>query len=145
MKNLLILSLFSMIAACGNPHVSSVRNNIDQIVSPLSEEECADALSDVRVHTEQEQYQSVAECQEQEQEQQQQQQQAQQPSKNEWQFENAVTKFGTAIPETSDKAIVRALDCNGSLIVEEEILPGTHYVGFTGSQLELCSFSVDPR
>lgn len=141
MKNLLIISLFSVIAACGNPHVSSVRNNIDQIVSPLSEEECADALSDVRVHTEQEQYQSVAECQEQ----QQQQQQAQQPSKNEWMFEMPVEKFGTVIPETNDKAIVRALDCNGSLIIEEEILPGTHYVGFTGSELELCSFSVDPK
>lgn len=140
MKNLLILSLFSIIAACGNPHVSSVRNNIDQVVSPLSEEECAEALSDVRIHTEQEQYQSVAECQEQEQEQEQQQQQQEQ---SKWQFTNPIKKFGAPIPEVFEPAVVRALDCNGSVVVEEELSPGTHFIGVTGSELELCSLSVE--
>lgn len=141
MKHILFLSLISLVTACGNPHISSVRNNIDDIVSPLNEEECAEALSEVRTYTEQEQFQSVAECQEQEQQEQQAQQQQQEEWKTSWQFEKPVVKFETTIPEVIGTAIISAEDCNGVVVLEKELSSGTRYVGVIG-QLELCSLSV---
>lgn len=138
MKHITLISLFVFVTACGNPHVSSVRKDIDRVVSPLTEEECAVALSEARVHTEQEQYESVAQCQEQEQQQQQEQEQV----KTEWQFEQPVSQFGAKIPEVAETAIVTARDCNGSIVIEEELSSGTSYVGVTGPALAICELTL---
>lgn len=140
MKHVTLISLFLFITSCGNPHVSSVRDNIDRIVSPLTEEQCEEALSEARIYTDQEQYEAVAECQEQEQEQE--QTQEQEEPKKDWLFETPVTQFGAIVPEVTENAIVTARDCNGSILIEEVVDSGTRYLGVTGPELKICEITL---
>jgi hypothetical protein len=97
-------------------------------------------LSEARIYTDQEQYQSVAECQQQEQEQE--QTQEQEEPKKDWLFETPVAQFGATVQETTGTAIVTARDCNGSILVEEEVSTGTRYVGVTGPGLQICELTL---
>lgn len=142
MKHIILISLVTFVTSCGNPHVSSVRDNIDRTVSPLTEAECDEALSEARVFTSQEQYKTVAGCQEQEQEQNQEQNVEETSSALVWNFAEPVTHFGTKIPAVMDKASVEAYDCNGSLMVKKEITSDTDYLGVTGPAPHLCSLTL---
>lgn len=140
MKYLISLSLI-LLASCGNPHVSSKRVN-EPIPSPLTQDECDEALSATRIYTEEELYQSVAHCQEQEQEQYQEQAQLQTESLVSLRFKHPVSHAGVSVPDFAGAAVVRVSDCDGALVHEEEITLQTAFIGVAGENKEICELSI---
>lgn len=142
MKSITLISLLALVTACGNgnPHVSSVRDGIDRVVSPITQEECEQQHQQVQVTTDENHYQDLTNCRgDSDQEQQQQQEDGKDSTK--WKFLAPGSQFGTHM-ETASASAISVRDCNGKVIVEKALASGSSFIGVTTPTYEICEVEI---
>lgn len=139
MKSFIFISSLVFVTACGNgnPHISSVRDGIERIESPMSEE-CEEQLSVVQVTTDENYYQDLSNCQGEDPESQEHQQQQQDDDSLKWKLASPVSRFSTSLQEVSNSAAVSVRGCSGKVIVEKTLEAGTTFFGITTPTEEIC-------